>query len=44
MRDGLHTFLRWIPWDRDGFHIVFTFFISPDLEPYGRSSFETLVN
>ena len=24
----------------DGFHIFFTFFISPDLGPYGMSSFK----
>ena len=25
---------------QDGFHIFFTFFISPDLDPYGMSSFK----
>ena len=57
--DGLHTFLRWIPWNGgwiigdglhtfirwmgDGFHIFFTIFTSPHLNPCGLNAFENLV-
>ena len=43
--DGLHTFLRWMPWHGgwipwNGIHGVGDFFISPDLNFYGIGSFK----